>query len=106
MTLVDHPLDLTRRSRRPRNHDGRDPHQEAVDKFVARLSQTGDAMSVSAGRGPARTRLLDRAVAAAERSGFRVVRAVGLEFEAALPYAALNQMLLPFLEHLRVLPAQ
>jgi DNA-binding NarL/FixJ family response regulator len=106
MTLVDHPLDLTRRSRRPRNHDGRDPHQEAVDKFVARLSQTGDAMIVSADRGPARTRLLDRAVAAAERSGFRVVRAAGLEFEAALPYAALNQLLLPFLEHLRVLPAQ
>ncbi|NMO56851.1 helix-turn-helix domain-containing protein [Actinoplanes sp. TBRC 11911] len=105
MTLVDHPLDLTRRSRRPRHHDGRDPHAEAVDKFVARLSRTGDAMIVSADRGPARTRLLDRAMAAAERSAFRVVRTAGLEFEAALPYAALNQLLLPFLEHLRVLPA-
>jgi DNA-binding CsgD family transcriptional regulator len=104
MTLVDHPLDLTRRSRRPRGLLGE--VDTSVDTFVARLSRAGDAMIVSADRGPLRTRLLERAAAAAERARYRVVRAEGLEFEAALPYAALNQLLLPFLEHLPVLPVK
>jgi DNA-binding CsgD family transcriptional regulator len=72
---------------------------EGIERFVDRLPEAGDALIVS----PA---LLGRAVDRAAESGILVVAAVGLQFEAGVPYAALNQLLLPLTGHLPVVPAR
>ena len=68
-----------------------------IERFVDRLPEAGDALVVC----PA---LLGRAVDRAAESGILVVAAVGLQFEAGVPYAALNQLLLPLIDHLPVVP--
>lgn len=46
----------------------------------------------------------DPAITLAERSGWRIVRTVGTRFETGVPYATLNQLLLPLLDDLAGLP--
>src|SRR2546427_1623273 len=53
--------------------------------------------------GIGKTALLERAVSSA--SGFRVVRALGIESEMELVFAGLHQIVAPFLPHLDRLPA-
>jgi len=52
--------------------------------------------------GIGKTALLERAVSSA--SGFRVVRALGIESEMELVFAGLHQIVAPFLPHLDRLP--
>ena len=52
--------------------------------------------------GVGKTALLDYALGAA--SGFRVARAIGVEWEMELPYAGVQQLCAPMIDHLERLP--
>jgi hypothetical protein len=53
----------------------------------------------------AKTRLLDVAAEAASVGDTRILRAAGIQFEAGMSLTGLNQLLLPLLDALPLLPA-
>lgn len=91
---------------------GRDMELRSVSQFLDDVDATSATRRESAeGRlllvgdpGVGKTALLDAAVQHARGAGFLVARASGDEFEADISFAALNQLLVPFLELLPQLP--
>ena len=83
---------------------GRDLDVEFVRGFVDEAAVRGGALLVSGDAGVGKTALLDVAVAHAELAGTWVVRAVGAEFEAEVPFSGLIHVLHPFVDGLAVLP--
>lgn len=84
---------------------GREDQQAAVDRLLdeARGGRSG-ALVVRGDAGIGKSALLDHAVRAAGATGMRVVRGVGIESEAELPFGALHLLLHPFLDRLDRLP--
>ncbi|MFF4837959.1 AAA family ATPase [Streptomyces sp. NPDC001315] len=74
---------------------GRDAELQALDAFFSRARRDGAVLLLSGEAGVGKSVLLDAAVAAAEAAGARVIRATGVQFEADVSYAVLNQLLLP-----------
>src|ERR1700736_1116543 len=84
-------------------HDRRS-EREALDRLLAavRVGQSR-VLVVSGEAGVGKTALLESAVGSV--SGFRVMRAVGVESEMELAFAALQQLCAPLLDRLDRLPA-
>jgi len=82
---------------------GRRAERAALDRLLERARGGHSAVLVVCGEpGIGKTALLD--YAAGQASGFRVVRAWGVESEMELPYAGLHQLCLPLLDRLEKLP--
>ena len=84
-------------SRAPGSLIGRDEDLEFVTAFVDQAATSGGALLLSGEAGVGKTVLLDAATAYAEAAGSRVLRAAGAEFESAVSFAGLNQVLGPVL---------
>ncbi|POX64359.1 LuxR family transcriptional regulator [Streptomyces sp. Ru62] len=74
---------------------GRDAELRALEAFSARAGREGAVLLLSGEAGVGKSVLLDAVVAGAQAAGTRVIRATGVQFEADVSYAVLNQLLLP-----------
>src|SRR4030081_308407 len=84
-------------------HDRRS-EREALDELLAAVRGGQSRVLVVSGEpGVGKTALLESAISSA--SGFRVVRAAGVESEMELAFAALQQLCAPMLDRLERLPA-
>lgn len=84
---------------------GRAPETTAIDELLAAAFDGRSGALVLRGEpGIGKTALLEYASARAEPAGMRVVRSLGVEFEAELPYAGLHMLLQNRLAHLPKLP--
>jgi DNA-binding CsgD family transcriptional regulator len=82
---------------------GRRPECEALDQLLDRVRAGESQVLVVRGEaGVGKTALLDYAVESA--SGFRVARATGVQSEAELAFAGLQQLCAPMLDRLEHLP--
>jgi DNA-binding CsgD family transcriptional regulator len=84
---------------------GRTGDLEFIAAFTDRAALAGDALLLAGEAGVGKTVLLDAAAPHAEAAGRRVLRAAGAEFEGAVSFAGLNQLLHPLLDQLRGLSA-
>ena len=82
---------------------GRDRDLSALRAFVREAAENGDALLLTGEAGVGKTALLNAVAAETRRGGARVLRAAGAEFEAALSFAGLGQLLGPVLGRLREL---
>jgi DNA-binding CsgD family transcriptional regulator len=83
---------------------GRGPECALLDEMTASVREGRSRTLVVRGEaGVGKTALLEYAVQSA--SGLRVLRAVGIESEMELPFAALHQVCAPILDHLERLPS-
>ena len=83
---------------------GRRVEREALDRLLEAVRGGESRVLVVTGEpGVGKTALLQSAIESA--SGFRVARAVGVESEMELAFAALQQLCAPMLDHLDRLPA-
>ena len=88
----------------PNRLRGRKSECAALDGMIAAVrGGESRALVVRGDAGVGKTALLEYAVESA--SGLRVLRAVGVESEMELPFAALHQLCAPVLDHLERLPA-
>ncbi|MDN3027051.1 LuxR family transcriptional regulator [Streptomyces sp. S.PB5] len=74
---------------------GRDAELRELDAFFSRAGHDGAVLLLTGDAGVGKSVLLDAAAGRAVRAGARVVRASGVQFEADVGYAVLNQLLLP-----------
>src|SRR3954469_11124724 len=82
---------------------GRKHETEILDRLLAAAARGESGVLVITGEpGVGKTALINHAVASA--SGFRVARAVGVESEGELAFAALHQLCAPLLDRLDRLP--
>jgi DNA-binding CsgD family transcriptional regulator len=84
---------------------GRARELGALDDTLAAAAAGGAALLVAGEAGIGKTVLLDEAAARAAAAGMRVLRAAGVEFEAGISFAGLNQLLLPVLRQVPQPPA-
>ena len=83
---------------------GRDPELEIIDGLIDQVrAGTGRALVVEGEPGIGKSALLDHAAGQAG-SGMRVLRVVGVEGEAEMPYSALHLLLRPVLAGIDALP--
>ena len=82
---------------------GRRVEREALERLLGAVRGGQSRVLVVCGEsGVGKTALVESAIGAA--SGFRVLRAVGIESEMELPFAALHQLCAPILDRLDQLP--
>lgn len=79
---------------------GRDKDLKRVRDFVDHAATEGGALLLSGDAGVGKTVLLDAGASHAIAADTRVLRAAGVEFEAHLTFAGLNQVLHPLFEDL------
>jgi DNA-binding CsgD family transcriptional regulator len=85
---------------------GRDTEMEVIrDLLAAATAADGGSLLLSGEPGVGKSVLLDAAAEIAEASGSRVLRATGVQFEAAVSFSGLDQVLGPIHQQLRRLPA-
>ncbi len=84
---------------------GRAVESAALRTFLERTQQHGAVLLLTGHPGVGKSALLDAAAQEAVAWGATVLRAAGVEFEAEVSFAALNQLLLPLLGDLEALPA-
>ena len=83
---------------------GRRSEREALERLLATVRGGQSRVLVVSGEpGVGKTALVESALDSV--SGFRVMRAVGVESEMELPFAALQQLCAPMLDRLNRLPA-
>ncbi len=83
---------------------GRSAELDLLRSFVVRAADRGGALVLTGGPGVGKSVLLDQACRIAADSGVRVLRAAGVEFEAEVSFAGLNQLFLQLHDHLDALP--
>ena len=84
---------------------GREPDCARIDELLERARRGRSGTLVLRGEaGLGKTALLDYAAESAE--GMTVVRAIGVEYEAELPFSGLLELLRPLLDHLDEIPSQ
>ncbi|MFJ4438002.1 AAA family ATPase [Streptomyces sp. NPDC088923] len=74
---------------------GREEDFELIRSFLDDSVVRGAALLLTGEEGVGKSALLDAVAASAEGRGVRVLRAAGVQFEADISYAGLNQLLLP-----------
>lgn len=84
---------------------GRDAELHDLRVFLDRSAAHGGALLVTGDPGVGKTALLQATAAAAARSGTQVLHADGVQFEADLSFAGLNQVVLPLVDGLDGLAA-
>ncbi|MFE7403515.1 ATP-binding protein [Streptomyces sp. NPDC057557] len=83
---------------------GRDSDLAFIHFFFDSNSEVhGAALLLSGEAGVGKTAVLDAAAAGAVRNGVRVLRAAGVQFEADISYAGLNQLLVPLFDDFEIL---
>lgn len=84
---------------------GRRAERESLEHLLdeARAGRSG-ALTVLGEAGIGKTAVLEHARAVADRTGFRIEIAVGVEAETQFAYGALHQLCVPLLERLDALP--
>ncbi|HET6293008.1 MAG TPA: AAA family ATPase [Kribbella sp.] len=80
---------------------GREAELEQLDAFIATTAVGGGGLLLTGEAGVGKSVLLDAAAARATADGARVIRAAGVEFEADMSFAGLNQVVHPLGEDLR-----
>ncbi|WP_222272236.1 helix-turn-helix transcriptional regulator [Modestobacter marinus] len=83
---------------------GRDAELHLVRSFLGRSADHGGALLLTGGPGVGKSVLLEEASRAGVASGARVLRGDGVEFEAEVSFAGLNQLFLPLHDQLAGLP--
>ncbi|MFD0513802.1 AAA family ATPase [Streptomyces aureus] len=83
---------------------GRAEEFTALDALVDGLAEAGGALVVRGAPGIGKSALLARAARQAERSGFTVLTASGVEAESHLPFAGLHQLTRTMLDQVPGLP--
>ncbi len=83
---------------------GRSAESSELTAFLDRALGTGAVLLVTGEPGVGKTLLLETTARDAAASGATVVHAAGVEFEAEVGFAGLNQLLLPLLGELETLP--
>ena len=83
---------------------GRTADLDLVRTFLDRAAGGGAALLLAGGPGVGKSVLLEEACRGAAASDVRVLRASGVEFEAEVSFAGLNQLLLPLHDRLADLP--
>ncbi|MGW1468233.1 ATP-binding protein [Streptomyces sp. NPDC002308] len=84
---------------------GRGDDLAFIHSFLSDSQIHGAALLLSGEAGVGKTVVLDAVAADAERKGIRVLRAAGVQFEADIGYAGLNQLLVPFFDDFEILGA-
>ena len=84
---------------------GRELERDRIRAFVTRTRVDGGTLIVTGEPGVGKTEVLTLASEAASEAGTRILRASGVEFEAGMSFSGLNQLLVPLLDELRMLPA-
>ncbi|MEU1287718.1 AAA family ATPase [Kitasatospora sp. NPDC005856] len=82
---------------------GRDADLAYLDSFFSDSVIRGAAMLLTGEAGVGKTALLNALADGATRKGVRVLRARGVQFEADISYAGLNQLLVPLFDDFEVL---
>ncbi|QNP75460.1 AAA family ATPase [Streptomyces roseirectus] len=91
--------DLDPRGRPPSTRlVGRDKDLAFITSFLTDADVRGAALLLSGEAGVGKTAVLDAVAADAVRNGVRVLRAAGVQFEADIGYAGLNQLLVPLFD--------
>ena len=88
-------MDATRYRRGAPELTGREQDLAVISTFLDRARADGAALLLLGEPGVGKTLLLDAVAEEATAAGTRVLRAAGVEFEAEVAFAALNQALLP-----------
>ncbi len=83
---------------------GRSAELRRMKSFVGRALQSGEALLVTGAPGVGKTALLDAACRIAAAADARLLRAAGVQFEAEVSFAGLNQLFLPLHDRLEELP--
>ncbi|MFF9001093.1 ATP-binding protein [Streptomyces achromogenes] len=82
---------------------GRDADLAFIQSFLGNTEVHGAALLLSGEAGVGKSAVLDAVAAGAAHNGVRVLRAAGVQFEADISYAGLNQLLVPLFDELDVL---
>ena len=82
---------------------GRDAELAILESLINEAPVNGGALVLFGEPGSGKSALLDVVGESAKAAGFRCIRVTGVEFEAAISYAALNQCLLPLQHDFRLL---
>ncbi|WP_042394950.1 ATP-binding protein [Streptacidiphilus carbonis] len=82
---------------------GRDQDLAFIQSFFGNAEVQGAALLLSGEAGVGKSAVLDAVATGAARSGVRVLRAAGAQFEADISYAGLNQLLVPLFDEFDVL---
>ncbi|MEW2290681.1 AAA family ATPase [Streptomyces sp. NPDC047841] len=82
---------------------GREADLSFIQSFFAGSEVQGAAMLLSGEAGVGKSAVLDAVATGAVHNGVRVLRAAGVQFEADISYAGLNQLLVPLFDYLDVL---
>ncbi len=83
---------------------GREDELRTVREIVGGAADAGGALLILGDPGIGKTALLRAATARADDAGMRVLTTTGVQTEAALPFAALHQLLRPVLAEVGKLP--
>ena len=84
---------------------GRAPEQQVIDRLLAAaMDGRSGTLIISGDAGVGKSALLEYAAREAAGSGFRVLRAAGVETEAELSFAGLHMLLRPVLDRIGDLP--
>jgi DNA-binding CsgD family transcriptional regulator len=101
--LTEPQIPLVPRARATRHFVNRTNELEALDGLLeAARGGSSAVLILRGGPGVGKTMLLEQAIGRA--SGFRVGRVGGVDSEFDLPYAALHQLVVPFLDEIEDLP--
>jgi hypothetical protein len=84
---------------------GRDAEMDRLRAFLAGVRTHSGVLLVAGEPGIGKTELLHAAADAASEAGTRILRGAGIQFETAMSFSGLNQVLLPVLDALPQLPA-
>src|SRR5690348_17106105 len=84
----------------PHSLVGRDRDLAFVRAFLAEAAEQGGALLITGDAGVGKSVVLDRVAADCRRAGVQVLRATGAEFDAALSFSGLSQLLQPVLGRL------
>ncbi|MFF9021223.1 ATP-binding protein [Streptomyces eurythermus] len=82
---------------------GRDADLSFIHSFFGNTEVHGASLLLSGEAGVGKSAVLDAVAAGAVRNGVRVLRAAGVQFEADISYAGLNQLLVPLFDEIDVL---
>ncbi|MGW1626409.1 helix-turn-helix transcriptional regulator [Streptomyces sp. NPDC002172] len=82
---------------------GRDGDLAFIHSFFGNSEVQGAALLLSGEAGVGKTAVLDAVAAGAVHNGIRVLRAAGVQFEADISYAGLNQLLVPLFDDFDIL---